>query len=233
MGLPADPGRADAARAPAGRGHDPADPVCGRARSGPTSPQQHLATIPAHPGCWAASCDFFHVDTVLLRRIYVFFLIELGTRRVHILGATAHPTGDWVTQQARNLMLDLEERAVNLTFLIRDRDTKLTTEFDTVFTSSGIRIVKTPIQAPRANAYAERFVGTVRRECLDHLLIAGDRHLRRILAGFQTHYNGHRPHQGRQQLPPNHSAHRVIDPTSKIHRKPVLGGLINECHRAA
>ena len=110
---------------------------------------------------------------MLLRRIYVFFLIELGTRRAHILGATAHPTGDWVTQQARNLMLDLEERAVNLTFLIRDRDTKLTTEFDTVFTSSGIRIIKTPIQALRANAYAERFVGTVRRECLDHLLIAG------------------------------------------------------------
>ena len=110
------------------------------------------------------------------------------------------------------MLVELEDRAVNLTFLIRDRDTKLTTEFDTVFTSSGIRIVKTPIQAPRANAYAERLVGTVRRECLDHLLIAGQRHLRAVLAEFQTHYNGHRPHQGRQQRPPDHTADHAPRP---------------------
>ena len=177
------------------------------------------------------ACDFFHVDTVLLRRIYVFFVIELDTRRVHILGMTPHPTGDWVAQQARNLLMDLEDRVGKFRFLIRD--TKFTTAFDAVFTSTGIRIVKTPIQAPRANAYAERFVGTVRRECLDHLLIAGERHLRAVLAEFQTHHNGHRPHQGRQQRPPDHTADQALHLTMRIHRQPVLGGLINEYRRAA
>jgi len=170
---------------------------------------------------------------VLLRRIYVFFVIEIGTCRVHILGVTTHPTGHWVTQQARNLLMDLEDRAANFNFLIRDRDAKFTTAFDSVFTSSGLQIVKTPIQAPRANAYAERFVGTVRRECLDHLLILGNRHLRGVLAEFQTHYNDHRPHQGRQQLPPNRSQDQAIDLTARIQRTQVLGGLINEYHRVA
>jgi putative transposase len=179
------------------------------------------------------ACDFFHVDTVLLRRIYVFFVIEIGTRRVHILGVTTHPTGEWVTQQARTLLMDLEDRAANFNFLIRDRDAKFTTGFDTVFTSAGLRVIKTPIQAPRANAYAERFVGTVRRECLDHLLILGQAHLRRVLADFQTHYNDHRPHQGRQQLAPNNDADQPIDLAMRIRRRPVLSGLINEYYRAA
>jgi putative transposase len=129
--------------------------------------------------------------------------------------------------------LDLQDRDAHFNFLIRDRDAKFTTAFDTVFTSSGPRIVKTPIHAPRANAYAERFVGTVRRECLDHLVIVGSRHLRGVLAEFQTHYNEHRPHQGRQQLPPNHSPDRDTDLTTRIRRKQVLGGLINEYHRVA
>jgi putative transposase len=120
-----------------------------------------------------------------------------------------------------------------LRFLIRDRDAKFTSAFDTVFTSSGLRVVKPPVRSPRADAYAERFVGIVRRECLDQLLIMGERHLRAVLADFQTHCNEHRPHQGRRQLPPNHRVDQVIDVTAGIQRRRDLGGLINEYHRPA
>lgn len=183
------------------------------------------------PGLLA--CDFLHVDTVLLRRIYVFFVMEVATRRVHILGVTANPTGPWVVQQARNLLMDLDERAGRFTALIRDRDCKFTTAFDEVFSPVGIRVIKTPVRAPMANAYAERFVGTLRRECLDHLLIRNEPHLRGVLARYEAHYNAHRPHQGRGQLPPDHEPVEVIDLTSRIERLRVLGGLINEYHRAA
>ena len=117
------------------------------------------------------ACDFFTVDTVLLRRLYVLFFIELDTRRVYVTGVTAHPTGAWVIQQARNLSYELTQRARPVEFLIRDRDSKFTAGFDEVFRSEGIRIIRTPIRAPRANAFAERFVGTIRRECLDRILV--------------------------------------------------------------
>jgi len=179
------------------------------------------------------ACDFLHADTVFLTRLYVFFVMGIGTRRVHILGVTAHPTGEWTAQQARNLLMDLGERAARFRFLIRDRDRKFTTVFDDVLAGTGVRIVKTPVQSPRANSFAERYMGTLRRECLDHHLIYGERHLRRVLAEYAQHYNEHRPHQSREQRPPLHQPGQPIDITARIKHRQILSGLISEYRRAA
>ena len=141
------------------------------------------------------ACDFLTVETIWLGRLYVLFFIELDTRRVHLAGVTGHPNGAWVTQAARNLAGVLAEGARPLRFLIRDRDAKFSGPFDEVFRSEGARIVLTPVRAPRANAFAERWVGRVRRECLDWVLIFGRRHLDAVLRVYVEHYNQHRRHR--------------------------------------
>jgi putative transposase len=182
------------------------------------------------------ACDFFTVDTVTLRRIYVLFVIELSTRRVHLAGMTENPHGAWTAQQARNFMFLLPERERPLEFMVRDNDGKFTRAFDTVFNTEGIRVIHTPVGAPKANAVAERFVGTIRRECLDWLLIANRRHLQHVLREFVDHYNRHRPHRALGLTPPE--PHPPAGPletqrAAAIRRHDRLGGLIHEYAVAA
>src|SRR5216683_6351086 len=196
-------------------------------RSGPT-----WAQFLRSQAAGVLACDFFTVETVGLARMYVLFFIELERRLVWLGGVTAHPTGEWVTQQARNLTMALAERATRVTLLVRDRDAKFVASFDNVFATVGVRVVKTPVRAPRANAYAERWVRSVRTECLDWILIWSRRHLERVLTAYVAHYNRARPHRGIGLEVP-----AVTDdvPLRKgsIERIDVLGGLIHEYQRAA
>jgi len=178
--------------------------------------------------------DFFHVDcAVTLRRLYCLFVMEVGSRYVHILGITANPDGPWTTQQIRNLLIDLGDRAAGFRFLVRDRAGQFTDTFDTVLAGAGIEVVKIPPRSPRANAYAERFVLTARTEVTDRMLIFGERHLRTILAQYEAHYNGRRPHRSRQLRPPRPDQPPADLFKERIQRRPVLGGLINEYERVA
>jgi putative transposase len=182
------------------------------------------------------ACDFFTVDTVWLRRLYVLFFLELDTRRVHLAGVTANPNAAWVTQQARNLLLRLEDQARPVRFLIRDRDTKFCRGFNDVFRAEGAEVLVTPVQAPNANAYAERWVRTVRTECLDWLLIVGRGHLEQVLRTYVRHYNQHRPHRALGLQPPNPSAGQgwTGEPRrARVRRRDLLGGVLHEYQRAA
>jgi putative transposase len=204
----------------------------------PPAPERHTDTtwqqfLHAQAATMLAT-DFFHVDcAVTLQRLYCLFVMETGTRCVHILGITANPDGPWTTQQIRNLLMDLGDRAADFRFLVRDRAGQFTAAFDAILAEAGIETVKIPPRSPRANAYAERFVLTARTEVTDQMLIFGQRHLRTILPQYAAHYNGRRPHRSRQLRPPRPDYPVADLSQQQIQRRPILGGLISEYERAA
>jgi transposase InsO family protein len=182
------------------------------------------------------AADFFTVDTIWLTRYYVLFAIEVETRRVQPLGITARPVSEWVTQAARNLAMALEDRGRAVRYFICDRDAKFTRSFDEVWRALGAEVLRTPVRAPNANAYAERWIATARRECLDHVLVVGSRHAHRVLTAFVEHYNHHRPHRAldlRPPKPPSRPVETVSLAPDRIIRRDVLGGMIHEYDLAA
>jgi putative transposase len=194
------------------------------------APQRTRSTWRAFLRAQAATmlaCDFLTVETVFLQRIYVLFFISLATRRIEYIACSSNPDGRWVIQQARNLVMQLgDEHACR--FLIHDRDTKFSHAFDEVFRTTGIKIIRTPIQAPNANAFAERWVRTVRADCLDRILILGSRHLQRVLHVYRRHINEHRPHRALRLQPPCGRAPTPVIEPAELRRRDLLGGLIYE-----
>jgi putative transposase len=180
------------------------------------------------------ACDFFHVDcAVTLQRIYVFFVLEVPSRSVHLLGVTTNPDSRWTTQQIRNLVMDLGDRITQFRFLVRDRAGQFTASFDAVLADVGIQVIRIPPRCPRANCFAERFVRTLRTELTDRMLIFSQRHLRVVLTEYVRHYNGRRPHRARDLRPPRPTHPAMNLSHEHITRRPVLGGLINEYERVA
>jgi putative transposase len=177
------------------------------------------------------ACDFLTVETAFLQRIYVLFFISLETRRIEYIASTPNPDGRWAAQQARNVVMQLGDEQP-FRFLVRDRDAKFSLAFDEVFRTEGVRVIRTPVQAPNANAYAERWVRTVRSDCLDRILIVGRRHLEHVLRVYHRHYNEHRPHRALRLLPPDGRDLTPLDPSERLHRRDLLGGLIHEYEAA-
>jgi putative transposase len=163
----------------------------------------------------------------------MLFVMEVTSRHVRVLGVTEHPDGAWTAQQARNLVMDLTEGDRSFSFLIRDRDAKFTSAFSEILASEGLKIVKTPPRTPRANCYAERWIRTARAECTDRMLIYDERHLRSVLGEYAGHYNRHRPHQSRQQRPPDQEAQPAAPLNFPVRRRKILGGVISEYYQAA
>jgi transposase InsO family protein len=198
-------------------------------RSGPTWAQFLKAQAEG-----IVACDFFTVETIWLQTLYVLFFIQVSTRQIVVVGVTARPDSSWVTQQARNATMDLNDRRLSTRFLLRDHDGKFTRSFDEVFQTEGAQVIRTPIRAPRANAYAERWVQTVRAECLDWTLVLGRRHLLRLLGVYVRHYNQQRPHRGLAlRVPLPGEQHSTDGSAHLVRRRDVLGGLIHEYHAVA
>jgi putative transposase len=201
-------------------------PACERVKKGSS-----WRTFLGHYANQFLACNFFTVETAWLKTFYVFFFIELGTRRVHFAGCTAHPTGEWITQQARQLTWTLHDEQQPIRFLIHDRDAKFTAPFDNVFEWEGIEIILTPYRSPKANAFAERWIHSAREECLDRVLIVGEGHLRRVMKEYIGYYNQARPHQGIEQHCPIPMA--SVRKDGLVKRRDVLGGIIHDYQRVA